>query len=201
MKSTTKLVFTLALSLLLLSYACKDYTNGANQNQAQRPDIALTYSELISMLEHYDKTKKNQIANAVGLKEDTRINNFKLEDLKAYIAYVEFEAKKKNIKVTGINFISAAYPKNHSDKEKRNYQTLIMMPATTINGVADVSFDPLKSEKGKPKSLKEILDDMRNYPWYYDAITISKSRSKSKSNKSGDDLSIGGNRAGITPPF
>lgn len=199
MKSKIKLMFTLALSMLLLTFACKDYTNGANQTPQSRPDIALTYDELISMLEHYDQTRKNQIATAVGLKEDTRVNNFKIEDLKAYIAYVEQEAKKKKIKVTGINFISAAYPKNHPDKEKRNYQTLIMMPATTINGVEAVSFDPLKSEKGKPKSLKEILNDLRGYTWYYDAISIPKSKS-AKSDEIGGKSS-GGNRAGITPPF
>ena len=203
MKSMTKLCFALVLSVLLFSYSCANYTPGDNGNPKGRPDIALTYPELVSMLKHYDETRKKPLATARG-DEDTRVNFLKIEDLKQYIAYVEKEAKKKKIKVTGINFISAAYPNNYSEQEKQNYQTIIMMPATTIDGKEGVSFDPLKSDNRKPKSLKEILSSDYNYNWYYDLITINKSkstRSRSVQKSGGGDLSSGGNKMGTTPPM
>jgi hypothetical protein len=175
-----------------------------NDGYSGRPDIALTYPELISMLQHYDETKRGPLTKIHG-KEDTRINFFKIEDLKAYIAYVEKESKKKKIKLTGINFISAAYPDNYAlDSKKSNYQTLIMMPATTIGDFERVSFDPLKSKKGEPKTLKEILRSYNEYNWYYNKMKIKNttSRSTSKSAKSGgDDLSSGANRSQISPPY
>lgn len=205
MKSITKLCFALSLSVLLFSYSCADYTPGDDAKPSGRPDIALTYPELVSMLEHYDATRKKPLTGVRG-DEDTRVNFVKIKDLKQYIAYVEKEARKKRIKVTGINFISAAYPNDYTDQEKQNYQTIIMMPATTIDGQEGVSFDPLKSDKGEPKSLKEILANQYNYNWYYDLITINKSNNKSKRSRSvqksgGNDLSSGGNRMGTTPPM
>ncbi len=203
MKLFNKLTYVSLLSLFLL-ISCNEYKNVKdNDGYKGRPDIALTYPELISMLQHYDETKKEPIKQIFG-KEDTRINFFKIEDLKAYIAYVEKESAKKKIKLTGINFISAAYPSNYKDKNKQNYQTLIMMPTTTINKEEGVSFDPLKSEKGIPKSLKEILMSYNSYNWYYDKVQVKNitSRGVSKSAKNGgDDLSAGANRAGISPPL
>jgi len=207
MKTNTKLYFSVLLCTLFLFTGCKDYVGGNDGNGKDRPDIVLTYPELISMLQHYDETRKNQIATAVGKKEDTRINSFKLQDLKDYIAYVEKESKRKGITLTSINFISAAYPNNYQlDKRKSNFQTLIMMPATTIDGEENVSFDPFRSEKGSPKSLKEILLSYNSsYIWSYDSIavprTTKKTVSRSTQKSGGDEFSAGGNRAGITPPM
>ncbi len=202
MKST-KLYFSALLCTLFLFTGCKDYVRG-NGNSNDRPDIILTYPELVSMLQHYDKTRKQQFAAAVGKDEDTRINHFKLKDLKDYIAYIEKECKKKNIPLTGINFISGAYPDNYRlDPKKSNYQALIMMPATTIDGEENVSFDPFKSEKGKPLSLKEILEGYSYTSWTYDELKSRKSKKKSSRSTQkggGNDLSPAGNRTGISPP-
>lgn len=202
MKLISKLTYVSLIALFLL-VSCNEYKDVNDKGNKGRPDIALTYPELISMLQHYDETKKD-LQPKVNGGEDARIQFLEIEKLKAYIAYIERESKKKKIKLTGINFISAAYPENHVDKKKRNYQTLIMMPATTIGDEEGVSFDPLKSERGVPKSLKEILAGYNGYNWYYDKLSISttKSRSTSRSAKSsgGDDLSAGGNRMRPSPP-
>ncbi|MFY0631814.1 MAG: hypothetical protein JXR05_15720 [Flavobacteriaceae bacterium] len=203
MKLISKLTYVSLITLFLL-VSCNEYKDVKDRGYKGRPDIALTYPELISMLQHYDNTKKD-LQPKVNGGEDARIQFLEIEKLKAYIAYIEKESKKKKIKLTGINFISAAYPENHVDKKKRNYQTLIMMPATTIGDEEGVSFDPLKSERGVPKSLKEILAGYNGYLWYYDKLSINttKSRSMSRSAKSssgGDDLSAGGNRMRPSPP-
>lgn len=204
MKTNTKLYFSVLLCTLFLFTGCNDYTGGNNGNGKDRPDIVLTYPELISMLQHYDETRKKQFGAVIGKDEDTRINHFKLEDLKAYIAYVEKESKRKGIKLTGINFISGAYPNDYKlDPEKSNYQALIMMPATTIGGEKNVSFDPFRSEKGQPISLKEILEGYSYSSWDYNEFKTPKSKKKSSRStqkSGGDDFSPAGNRTGISPP-
>ena len=75
-----------------------------------RPSQALSYKEVVSMLKHYDDTRVEVLKKANKGNNDTRENYFPLEDLKAYIAYVEKLSKDKKIKITGINIISAAYP-------------------------------------------------------------------------------------------
>jgi hypothetical protein len=204
MKLINKFIYVSLISLFLLG-SCNEYKNVKDNdgNNGKRPDIALTYPELISMLAHYDETKKNEQPKVNGT-EDARIQFLEIDKLKAYIAYVEKLSKKKKIKLTGINFISAAYPKDDKYGAKKDYQTLIMMPATTIDKVERVSFDPLKSERGKPKSLKEILANYNGYNWYYDSIQIKRiaSRNAPKSARDGgeDDLSAAGNRMKPSPP-
>lgn len=206
MKSITKLFYALALSVLMFSYSCTDYAGGGDYGN-NPPDILLTYPELVTMLNHYDETRKAQFGAVVGKPEDTRITFFTIKELKDYIAYVEKEAKKKKIPLTGINFISAAYPDNYQrDPIKSNFRTLIMFPATTINGEKMVSFDPFRSEKRDPKPLKEILNDEYGYTvWTYDTLAGRSSTKKravrSRTSKSSGGFSAGGNRAGISPPM
>jgi hypothetical protein len=203
MKSITKLCLLLSLGILIV--ACNNKSKSSDTINIERPDMALTYYEIINMLKHYDKTRKMPLERAHGGTEDTRINFIKLEELKKYIAYIEQESNKKDIPLAGINFISAAYPDDWTVKRKQNYQTIILMPATTIGDEEGVSFDPLQSNKGEPMSLKEILFKDFNYDWYYDKVKINTSIEKSKKARSAngvsDDLSSGGNRAGISPPM
>lgn len=203
----TKLFYMLAFSVLMFTYSCNDYAGGGDYGN-KPPEILLTYPELVTMLNHYDETRKAQFGAAVGKQEDTRINFFTIKELKDYIAYVEKESKKKKIPLTGINFISAAYPDNYTrDPRRSNFQTLIMFPATTIAGEEMVSFDPIRSDKGAPRRLKDILNDEYGYTvWTYDTLSGSSSTKKrtmkSRTSKSsGGGLSVGGNRAGISPPM
>tara|TARA_B100001059_G_C17579038_1_gene448935 strand:+ start:304 stop:462 length:159 start_codon:yes stop_codon:yes gene_type:complete len=50
------------------------------------------------------------------------------------------EPRKKDIPLTGINFISAVYPEDWTVKRRQNYQTIILMPAITIGDGEGVSF-------------------------------------------------------------
>lgn len=214
MKSMTKLMYALFF-ILFIAVGCKKENNDKDKehehtekkgkfcyNYQGRPDIALTYAELAAMLNQYDETKREVLQKAHG-KEDTRVNFFKIEDLKAYLAYVEKLSKEKGIKLTGINIISAAYPNDHHDSIKRNYQTLILMPTTSIDGKDNVSFDPLNSKKGTPVTLAEML--MRyGYSWSYDGELKAGSANEMRMGQSGgngEGLSSGANRAGISPPL
>ncbi len=115
------------------------------------------------MIKHYDNTKRITIKNSrVKKNDDTWLYHYNLEDLKAYIAYIEKLSSKKNIKVTGINIRAAAYPSDHDSINKRDYQTLIFIPTTNVNGKKRVSFDPIYSKIGQPALFDSIVDKYIN---------------------------------------
>ncbi len=204
MKPNTKLLFALLLSVTLFMYSCADHTGGGNDYPQGKPGILLKYSELVDMLRHYDSTRGTVLTNARNGQEDARVQFISIDELKKYIAYVERESAKHEIKVTGINFIMAAYPTDYKKvKKNADHQTLIMMPATKIGSYDNVSFDPKKSSSKSPMTLKDILEKYHGYDWPYDKIPSNRSKNKSAKSaesKDGDELSSGGNRMRPSPP-
>lgn len=179
MKPIKKFMYAFFACSLFLVTGCKkeDKTEGDKfyYSYQGRPDITLTYKEVISMLQEYDETRSETL-HAVNGTEDTRVNFIRIEDLKAYLAYVEKLSKDKDIKLTGINIISAAYPDNQKRYgEKRKYQTVILMPTTKVNGREDVSFEPLRSGVKKPMTFSDILKEYKYGEWKYD---IQKKQNK-----------------------
>ena len=198
--------YFLAVFITLLCMSCGTKIRDAKTKDIScfefsgRPSQALTYKEVVSMLRHYDNTRVEALKKTNKGKEDTRENFYALEDLKAYIAYVEKLSKDRKIKITGINIISAAYPDDTSTySEKANHQTLIFMPATNIGDKKNVSFDPLHSKKGKPKRFEEIL---KKFNYFYRQASPKMKMSLKSNNIVGDDMeSSAANRTHISPPY
>lgn len=166
-----------------------------------RPTNMIKYNEIIDMLKAYDNTRKNVLEKALGF-EDTRVNIYPVQELKDYLGYIENLCAQKSIPLTGINIISAAYPEKYpTNPEKANYQTLIFMPTTTVDGEVFVTFDPLKSKKGVPATFKSILAK-KGYNWPYDNSKVSVSEQKAGATLplSKNEDSSGSNRLGIIPP-
>lgn len=205
MKSITKLCLVLFTGLLLFSYSCSDYI-GVKPPQ-DPPKMLLTYTELVQMLKHYDDTRRQAFGDIIDEKEDTRIVHFTLTEIKEYIAYIEKACRDKNIPLEGINFISASYPESHTDDpRKRKFQTLIMMPATTVDEESKVSFDPFQSGDADPMPLKDILKKYQYTAWTYDTLpNRANARKKMMNTKSsrdvGTEISPGGNRGQMSPPY
>jgi hypothetical protein len=232
MKPNAKFLLMFTLSVLLFAYSCKketpkdpvdDHVEEVDDHVEEADDdkrplkplrILLTYKELAQMLEHYDETKKPALMQQMGgNQEDARIQFISLKELKQYIKYIEKQARRKDIKLTGINFISAAYPKGYDrDPEKSDYQTLIMMPAMTIGKEKMVSIDLNKSEIGKPLTLRDLLKSYNGYNWYYDggqAGGLGTANGINFEGKNilelttpfqGDGISSAGNRMEPSPP-
>ncbi|MBL4642874.1 MAG: hypothetical protein JKY44_04695 [Flavobacteriaceae bacterium] len=205
----TNYLFILLISVLFLSCGTQNRDTKTKDvsyyEYTGRPSQALTYKEVASMLRHYDNTRVEALKKTNNGKKDTRENFYALEDLKAYIAYVEKLAKDKKIKITGINIISAAYPDDARYKEKANYQTLIFMPATKIGDKNNVSFDPLYSQVGKPKLFAEILYSKFHYSYRGYQSNTARTFMKNtaiKTTTDGDDMeSSAANRTHISPPY
>lgn len=175
------------------------------EGKAAKPWNMISYKEMISMLEHYDKTRKPVLEEALGF-EDTRINHYSIETLENYIKYVKQLSKEKGIKLTGINFVSGAYPKD-SKEGVPNYQNIMLMPTTNING-KNVSYDPVQSTGKKIVTMKEMFTSF-GYNWVYDSKEDYEKRNvvskKVKDNfikrKNLEDLESGvSNKTHLSPP-
>jgi hypothetical protein len=82
---------------------------------------------------------------------------FSLNDLKEYIAYVESEAKAKNIAVSGIRFHLIA---ENGSPEAINLDLCPTYETADSKGATQqVSFDPSQSETGKPADLSSLMDN------------------------------------------
>lgn len=198
MKSIKQLTLLLTLCLFILT-SCNQKDNPIIDNETScydymgRPLQALTYNEVAKMELHYDRTKRESIKKSRGGEEDTWLYHYNLKDLKAYIAYVEKLAKDKNIEVTGINIRAAAYPDDQSSGIKRDYQTLIFIPTTTINGKERVSFDPIYSKDKQPALFDSIVNNFKK--------ELKTGNSKSLRSLSIPDMeSSAANRVQQTPP-
>lgn len=210
MKINISKILVCAIGLLGFS-ACNEPVKKATKeketqeiNNFSRPSQALNYQEIATMIAYYDTTKRESIANSRNGKEDTWMYSYNLEDLKAYIGYVEKIAKEKNIEVTAINIRAAAYPKNHHLKEMQDYQTLIFTPATTINGKENVSFDPLYSKKGKPAVFDSIVKTYQKGTPQKKLKSVAKSSSKAMQQApitTKDKPSVAANRIKQVPPY
>lgn len=158
------------------------------------------------MLEHYDKTRKPVLENALGF-EDTRMNYYSIETIENYLDYVKTLAKEKGIKVTGINFISAAYPLD-TERGTPNYQTNMFMPTVEING-KNICFDPVHSTKDKIVTMKEMLAKY-GYNWVYDTkrdydsrnVVLKEVKDNFKNRETIEDqMSSAGNLSHKKPPY
>ncbi|MCC7520965.1 MAG: hypothetical protein IT220_04965 [Flavobacteriaceae bacterium] len=82
---------------------------------------------------------------------------FSLADLKEFMAYVESEAKAKNITVSGIRF--------HFIAENNTPEAINLALCPTYEGadgkgeIQQISFDPKQSETGKPADLSSLLNN------------------------------------------
>ncbi|MEE9409125.1 MAG: hypothetical protein V3V28_13740 [Polaribacter sp.] len=199
MKSVNKKLLLLFTCLLVFSSCCSDCNK--DKKEVTKPTNLLTYKEIASMLQHYDANKKQALMKAFG-KEDSRVINIPVEQLKNYIAYVEKLSKEKEIKLTSINFVMASYPENYKDEKVREFQTFFYIPATSINGETRVSFDPLHSTKGKPALFRDILQKY-NYTWTYDSFKQPKMMENKAMmfQQTIDRESSAGNRSHISPPM
>lgn len=92
-------------------------------------------------------------------REDARYGWHSLDFYKNYIAYLEDEAGKSNIKVSGLRLYYVAYPDDEQSGDQRDYQTYIFVP-TYYNETEKkhIAFDPLFiGDDGKPLPIHEML--------------------------------------------
>lgn len=114
------------------------------------PKNLVTIQYLKDGMEHYQSGFNTKTAD-----NQTKAVWFSLADLKEYIAYVESEAKAKNIAVSGIRFHLIA---ENGSPEAINLALCPTYESADSKGATQqVSFDPSQSETGKPADLNGLI--------------------------------------------
>ncbi|CAL2088029.1 conserved hypothetical protein [Tenacibaculum sp. 190524A05c] len=165
----------------LFRFICKIFCSGNVGPDPSKPKTLLSYRDIVTMLHEYDNSRFELLVNGLGF-EDTRVNTLDFYELKNYLAFMEREAKKRNISLKGISFIKGVYTEENSPKpEFINYENLLYTPTTIIEG-KEVEIDVLNSTRESVVTLKSKLQEY-NYEWRYD----DKKNYKLKSSKKAED--------------
>jgi hypothetical protein len=121
------------------------------------PTNLISIPEAKTDIDNFNKTHFEEVGKEYAMR--TWIS---LEQLKSYIAYIESESNKKNIPVSGIDFIYSQYesaePGSRNIDNKRYKLTLMMAPTYEDSG-KNIAFDPIYSTDGTPKDLSELLSN------------------------------------------
>lgn len=207
MKTLNLLFKSLFLLTIIISISsCTKKTEEKNTDTFRtiydgRPEQSISYKEMAVMITQYKATRANVLKNALGF-EDTHTNWVQIDSLKKYLAYVEKLSNDNNIKITGINIISGAYPNQPIYGKEKNYQTLILNPTTIKGDNPRTSFDPLNSKNGNPAFVSDLLLPYLNE---IDSLIANKKDVKRYIIKMLDELndtqSSAFNRMETTPPY
>jgi len=120
------------------------------------PENLIAISEAKEKIENFNKAHPDELGEEYAMR--TWIS---LEELKAYIQFIESESAKKNIPVSGIDFIYSQQDKAEPGSKNpgnKNYKLTLMMAPTYSDGNGNIAFDPIYSTNKNPKKLKDLLD-------------------------------------------
>lgn len=137
----------------------KEELNTENISKTQsKPGNLITLEDAKEQIENYNTAHPEEVGENYAMR--TWIS---IEELKAYIQYIEKESKDKGIEVSGIDFIHTQHNKaKPGSKNPLNeiYNLTLMLAPTFSEGNAHVAFDPIYSEEGMPKKLEDLLDEV-----------------------------------------
>lgn len=150
-KTTAFLVFTLFIAM-----GCQK-GGGDSGVVYEKPKETITLEQATAMYSAYQK--RYEALNGTVGKEDARYGWHSIEFYKDYIGFLEQEAKKVNMKISGLRMYYVAYPADSLKYgEHADYQTFIYVPTYyDEKKQAHVAFDPLHVENGVPKPIHEII--------------------------------------------
>ncbi|MBQ0736259.1 hypothetical protein [Aquimarina celericrescens] len=168
----------LSLSILIASIffiascqnddSAKSLDNNSIVTKVKKPDQMISLQEAHKLYEAY---QKNFISKSNNTKQ-AKYGWHSLDFYKKYIAYLEQEAAKNNIEVTGLRLYFAAYPEDPDTYgDKAGYQTYMFVP-TYFDASKNIHrpFDPaLINDKNQPVAVEKILksgpDVFKNASW------------------------------------
>ena len=152
----TRTLFFLLVSLLI---ACQPTTKDSKEFEytgKPRETISVERAQELyrAYQERYDVLKELK-----GGEEDARYGWHSIDFYKNYIAYLEEEAAKVHIKISGIRLYYVAYPDNDSLSNQAGYQTFMYIPTYFDEKTQkNIAFDPLHmNSDGTPMPIHEIL--------------------------------------------
>lgn len=124
----------------------------------ERPEETISLERAHEMYKAY-QDRFAALTEFRGGEEDASYGWHSVDFYKNYIAYLEYEAKKVKIPISGLRLYYVAYPEDDQSKEYSGYQTYIYVP-TYYNKEEGkhIAFDPLHiGEDGKPLPIHDII--------------------------------------------
>ncbi|WP_222933157.1 hypothetical protein, partial [Fulvivirga aurantia] len=125
---------------------------------AEPPRELISLERAQAMYKAYEE-RARALSELKDGESDSRYAWHSLKFYKQYFAYLEREARKVGIKVSGIRTYYVAYPDDDNSGKYADYQTFFYVP-TYFNKDknAHIAFDPLHlDENGKPLPIHEII--------------------------------------------
>jgi hypothetical protein len=151
---TLKNLFVLMLMVVLVVGCNK----GPSSEYHGKPKETISLERAHEMYQAYQE-RFNALTEFRNGNEDSRYGWHSIEFYKDYIAYLEHEAKKVKIEVSGIRMYYVAYPKDAAAGQQQDYQTYIFVPTYYDKKTnSHIAFDPLHVDKeGNPLPIHEII--------------------------------------------
>lgn len=169
-----KQIFILFLAVLSLMISCSKATEGnsgeenvevtnaqriANTDPVQLPTNLISVEDAKKQLNNYKVAHPGVNSDQYALR--TWIS---IDELEQYIAYVKEESSKKNIEVTGIDFIYTQKKEGRpgmANKGNEDYELTLMYAPTYMDPATNknTTFDPMNSADGKPMKLSQLLNE------------------------------------------
>lgn len=140
-------------------------TDVTESNRLAANDPIQMPSNLISVDEAKSQLKKFQDAHPGVNSDQYALRTWiSIDELEQYIAYVKEESSKKNIEVTGIDFIYTQKKEGRpgmANKGNEDYELTLMYAPTYMDPATNknTTFDPMNSADGKPMKLSQLLNE------------------------------------------
>ena len=160
------LVGSLALFITTIVISCQpkqeQSTDRITQEaiDAMKNDHLISLDDAVKMYKKYDKDRVKILKDTLKKKykndkfEDTRMVWFDINDIKAYIKYVEDKSQEKGITPKGLQVYFSVYPNEKSKYEtSKDHQTLFIAPTETSDQQSGYTLD----KDGKIIYLKDKL--------------------------------------------
>jgi len=159
-----EITFLLFIPFIFSSCSQKTETEVKTATDKEIAEKQLKPANLISLEEAKEQIDNYRGAHPKEVGDHYALRTWiSIDELKAYIQYVEDESKAKGIEVSGIDFIHTQHKKgNPGDENPENttYDLTLMMAPTFEDGNMQTAFDPIYSEQGEPKSLESLFKEM-----------------------------------------
>ena len=144
-----KIILLFLVSLVLPGVYSRD-------DEKLPPNQVITYKVADDLEEEFKRTRARIINDSLGY-EDTREFWFALDSLKKYIAYIEYEAEKRQLSNLGVRVYFGAYPKNDNEAYPAGYSTVFFVPtAQNASSQLKQGFAPVQAENENIEGLSAL---------------------------------------------
>lgn len=153
MKISLCSVATMMLAVMIVLAGCT-----SDSRVVEKPKETITIERAQDLYRAYD-ARFDALTQHRNGKEDARYGWHSIAFYKNYIAYLEQEAKKANLEVSGLRLYYAAYPNDAESEEHADYQTYMFVPTYFDKETnKHVAFDPLHlDDNGKPIPIHDVI--------------------------------------------